>query len=348
MRVTPPKKILLIRRDNIGDLLCTTPLFTALRQQYPQAHIALLANSYCAPVVQHNPDLDQIYIYSKAKHLPATQRPASYWARLRLVQNLRATGFDTVILAAASYYARGLAFSRWLPRARTIGFASDTGGQRGLDVALARNPEGLHEVEDLFTLLRPLHIEGNPPPTTLIPDPLTTATVRAHIEHALGADAPLAVHISARLPSNRWTSDHYIALIRSLIDEGQSVVLLWAPGAHTNPTHPGDDALAKEICERVASPRLLPLPTPELPVLIAALSVCQGAILSDGGAMHVAAALKRPVICFFGDSNATRWRPWLSPHILLQPASRQVTDISVADALDAARTLFNLNKHALT
>lgn len=41
-------KILIIRRDNIGDLICTTPLFEAIRQHYPDAYLAALVNSYNA------------------------------------------------------------------------------------------------------------------------------------------------------------------------------------------------------------------------------------------------------------------------------------------------------------
>ncbi|MGQ0545629.1 MAG: glycosyltransferase family 9 protein, partial [Betaproteobacteria bacterium] len=32
-------KILVVRRDNIGDLVCTTPLFAALRRANPGAWI---------------------------------------------------------------------------------------------------------------------------------------------------------------------------------------------------------------------------------------------------------------------------------------------------------------------
>ena len=42
---TQEPKILIVRRDNIGDLICTTPLISALRRRYPRAHLAALANT---------------------------------------------------------------------------------------------------------------------------------------------------------------------------------------------------------------------------------------------------------------------------------------------------------------
>src|SRR6185436_17853806 len=39
-------RILILRRDNIGDLVCTTPLIEALRARHPQAWIGALVNTY--------------------------------------------------------------------------------------------------------------------------------------------------------------------------------------------------------------------------------------------------------------------------------------------------------------
>src|SRR5262249_6206403 len=76
---TPAPRSLVIRRDNIGDLVCTTPLIAALRRRYPEAWIAALVNHYAAPVLDNNPDLDAVFSYEKAKHLGDEEsRLASY------------------------------------------------------------------------------------------------------------------------------------------------------------------------------------------------------------------------------------------------------------------------------
>ncbi len=64
------KKILFIRRDNIGDLVCTTPAIHAFRKVFPELKIGILVNTYNADVVKNNPDIDEIYVYEKAKHVP--------------------------------------------------------------------------------------------------------------------------------------------------------------------------------------------------------------------------------------------------------------------------------------
>ena len=55
--------------------------------------------------------------------------------------------------------------------------------------------------------------------------------------------------------------------------------------------------------------------------------------------MHIAAALGKPILCFFGDSDAARWHPWGVHYRLLQPDSRDVADINLVAALQALREL---------
>ena len=100
-------RILVIRRDNIGDLVCTTPVFRALRAHFPQARICALVNSYNVAVLDHNRDIDQVFAYTKAKHRPPGKSILSvYFNRLRLVIQLRRLHFDYVILAGPGLQER--------------------------------------------------------------------------------------------------------------------------------------------------------------------------------------------------------------------------------------------------
>ena len=59
--------------------------------------------------------------------------------------------------------------------------------------------------------------------------------------------------------------------------------------------------------------------------------------------MHVAAALGKPVLCFFGNSDARHWHPWGVQYELLQAKSGDVTDLSVDQALEAFRKLLKVS-----
>jgi ADP-heptose:LPS heptosyltransferase len=55
--------------------------------------------------------------------------------------------------------------------------------------------------------------------------------------------------------------------------------------------------------------------------------------------MHVAAALNKPIVCFFGPSPVREWHPWSVPYVALQKPSRVVADISVEEVLAAYEKL---------
>ena len=325
-------KILIIRRDNIGDLVCTTPLIHALRRHFPTAWLGALVNSYNAPVLDGNPDLDEVFVYTKAKHRGENQSlPAILWQRLRMMHRLRRIQIDDVIIATTSPQPRVVRLAQWLKPRRIIGF----GDLKGLDVALPLDSAHRHEVEDVFRVAALYGIAGAPP------------ACRVHAP-AAATPAPtlvIGIHISARKPSQRWPAERFAETIKAIAAQGPArFMLLWSPGAEDNPLHPGDDAKAQEVMERVgAGTTVIARPTQTLAELIGALGECKLLICADGGAMHLGAGLGLPIVCLFGNSGAARWHPWGAPYRLLQKPSLDVADIGVDEVIDAF-TALNLSR----
>lgn len=328
MTVPASPRILIIRRDNIGDLVCTTPLIRALRERYPSAWLGALVNSYNAPVLDGNPDLDEVFIYTKAKHRgPKESVLGIYWRRLCMLQRLRATKLDEVILAAPTPQPRGLALARWIKPKRIVGF----GDLPGLDVALPAADWPINEAQDVFRIAHLHGIEGQPPACRVAPP----------TDVGRSPDLTVAIHISARKPSQRWPAERFAELMRQLAaSQRMRFILLWSPGAADNPLHPGDDEKAQAVLEMLGGEfPVEAVPTATLQELIAALSRCHTMICADGGAMHLAAGLGLPIVCLFGDSGADRWHPWGVHYRLLQKPSRQVGDIPVAEVAAAFNEL---------
>ena len=318
----PDQRILVIRRDNIGDLICTTPLLAALRRQWPAAWIGVLANDYNTTILAGNPEIDAVFAYRKAKHRAAGESRLSVWRdTAALMWRLRRMELDLVLCASpgARRFARLLG-------ARRIVEADRTGSG--------------HETEITFRLLESLGIEAVPGPLVLTPDPQQVGQLREG--PGLSAnDRSIAIHISARKPRQRWPEERFAELARRLLAAGAAdrILLFWAPGAEGDPLHPGDDGKAARLIEELAGLSVTPVPTHELSELVAGLSLADAVICSDGGAMHVAAGLGKPIVCFFGNSSAERWHPWGVPYELLQKPSQDVADISVAEAYEACGRL---------
>lgn len=340
-------KILIIRRDNIGDLACTTPLIHALRLRYPTAQIDALVNSYNLPVVTHNSDLNAAYAYTKAKHRAAGETLIGVsWRRLCLMLKLRATGYDLIVLANGSCLKRPLRLARLIGAKHVLGFY-DANMSDAAHITMRvtePNPRRGHEAQHLFALLAPLGIFPPVGPMILAPDP----AVLAHVRQLLHAQAwyqprpTLAIHISARKPSQRWPATHFIETLKRLAQSRNvQFMLFWSPGDEGNPLHPGDDQKAAAI--QAGLPEDFPLlawPTAHLQELIGGLAACHGMLCSDGGAMHLGAALGLPIACFFGQSDVATWHPWGVAHRIMQPDSREVSDVSCSEALSALDELW--------
>ena len=342
-----PRSVLVIRRDNIGDLICTTPLIRGLRSTFPEARIDALVNSYNQPVLACNDDLDNVYFYVKAKHRGPTRTAVGvYWQRLRLMLQLRRTHYDLVILANGGYLPRPLRLARWVSPRHVIGFVPAAPAEHAqiIDLPVPIDDSPRHEVENIYRLLAPLGIEGPAPELQLRPSPEDCAAAQSRLL-AAGWSAErkamtIAIHISARKVLQRWPQERFNELMRRLHAATTCRFLLfWSPGDENNALHPGDDGKAAAIVEATRGLPVVPYPTSRLDDLIGGLSVCDAMICSDGGAMHVGAGLGLPIVCFFGNSDAITWHPWKVPHRVLQKPSRDVKDISVDEAVEAFRSL---------
>lgn len=83
------RKVLLIRLDNIGDVLTTTPAIRALRKRYSGAKIDILIRPDTKPLIAHNPDIDRVIVFDS----PWLHRSG----RLNFIQSLRALSKDPII-----------------------------------------------------------------------------------------------------------------------------------------------------------------------------------------------------------------------------------------------------------
>ena len=324
-------KILIIRRDNIGDLVCTTPLIRSLRRQLPDARIEVLATRYNSPVLENNPDIVALHSYTKAKHRMARESLLEiYWHRITTILKLRNAHFD-VALIPGDVSASALRFAHLISPRRIV-----------TQMNSAQNGE--HEVERCCHLLEQLGLAYETPAPLIVASPDMVSKIRS--DHCLSKDAPIiGIHISARKPSQRWSVEKFVDLIKHLqrVAPTTTLMLLWAPGSANNLQHLGDDEKAEAILSQTKNLAVRPVPTHRLDELIAALSLCKTLICADGGAMHLGAGLGTPIVALFGQSTVDRWRPWQVPQVVIQKNSLDVNDIGVDEVVDA---FMRLNPHS--
>jgi ADP-heptose:LPS heptosyltransferase len=98
---------------------------------------------------------------------------------------------------------------------------------------------------------------------------------------------------------------------------------------------PGDDGKAEEAAARMRH-RPIPLRTASLEELIAAVSLSDLVLSTDGGLMHIAAALEIPQVVLFGKTGPAQWAPVSDKCALLQRDGRadRITVEEVAAAAE--------------
>ncbi|PIQ83285.1 MAG: hypothetical protein COV75_08275, partial [Candidatus Omnitrophica bacterium CG11_big_fil_rev_8_21_14_0_20_63_9] len=94
-----PRRILIVNPFGIGDVLFSTPLVRAVREAFPKSAIAYLCNRRTEPILRHNPNITELFIYEKDE-LTATWDRA-WWQAARdvaaLLGRIRRHRFDMVI-----------------------------------------------------------------------------------------------------------------------------------------------------------------------------------------------------------------------------------------------------------
>jgi len=312
-------KILLIRRDNIGDLILTTPLIRNLVENNSNT-LDLLVNTYNKDVLVGNPHINKVHLYCKSHHRkPGQTLLGVYYQRIKTILSVRTAGYDVALLASTD--KRSLQWAKLSGAKRIIAI-----GNNSQSCVTDRLPhiEGLHIVELLNTLAEPLGIQKTPGPLELYVS--ENEIKRIAEKFNIQRDKPIyGLQISSRKPQQRWQIEKFIELAHRLAaHEECRLVLFWSPGAEDNPEHPGDDQKAQQVIDACRDIPMTALPTTNIRELMAAMSLCDQIITSDGGALHIAAGVQKPVVAMYGNSDSHYWSPWKVPCAILDAPSENV------------------------
>lgn len=222
------ENILIVRTDRLGDVLLTTPVSTALRARFPRAQLSWLVSPYTAPLLEHNPDVDRVF-------LDQGQPPRV------LAEAFRGERFDAAIVAFPRW--RTIA-ALWLARVPArVGPANKAYcvllNRR---VRQRRSRGGKHEADCNLELLEPLGVPFKRYPTRYVATAAERETARLVLEaKGISGGAPLAVlHPGSGGSSTRWPLGHFTELADRLMADGCGVVVTAGPGEdHAGAMAPG-------------------------------------------------------------------------------------------------------------
>jgi lipopolysaccharide heptosyltransferase II len=303
-------RILVVRLRQIGDVVFTTPAVHALRHHFPDAHLAYLVEPAAAPVVLHNPHLNDVIVSPRGSGI------RGFLDDLALGRRLRQARYDIAI----DFHGG--------PRASLLTWLSGAPLRIGYEiigrswmytrrVARPRELRARHSVENQWDLLATLEIA--PPdrvgyPVEMPIDAQAVASVADRLPPTAEQDSDqlIIVHVSAGNPFRRWPAEHFVAVVVALIgrDARRRVILTSGPSEHDAAERVAYAARAS--LEAAAAARVLScgeFSLAELRALCARAALYVG---GDSGPLHIAATTPVPIVGLYGPTLPARSAPWRS------------------------------------
>lgn len=299
------RRALVIAPNWIGDALMAQPLFSLLRKLHPRIVIDAVAPAWVAPVLERMPEIHDVYATSLAHGKLQLLR------RWQLASDLRDVGYDAAYVLPNSLKSALIPWMAKIPL--RIGYTGES--RYGLLNVRHANP-GKKERPPMvgqYAALAyapgaklPFSTDGREGTTPLpVPrlesDPNEAARVSTRFN--LDNRTPLVVFCPGAEfgPAKRWPPEHFAALAQ-FVAQSFPYARIVALGS------PKDAPIAQAIADRASNVRNLCGQT-SLGEACALIARASAVVTNDSGLMHVAAALRRPLVAVFGSTDPRHTPP---------------------------------------
>lgn len=294
------RQILLIKPSSLGDIVHAMPTLAALRQAFQQARITWLVKRQWAELVERIDGVDRVW---------AVDPGLAGW--LSQVPRIRKEQFDIAVDLQGLFRSAVIGLLSGAPE--RIGFANGREGSPWFYSRLVPVPaRDMHAVDRYLLVADTLGrtAESKPEFRFRIMRADRDAGERLLEQHGVMRGAPwIAMNVSARWPTKRWPAASFAAVADRVQRDGLGKVVLIGG--------PDERADAAEV-QHLMQERAVDLTgATSIGLLPALLSQATSLITNDSGPMHIAAAVKTPVVALFGPTSATRTGPYGAGHLVL-------------------------------
>ncbi|HTX18002.1 MAG TPA: glycosyltransferase family 9 protein [Bacteroidota bacterium] len=327
------RKILIIRQhDQLGDLLLATPSIRAVRRRFPGAFVAVVVREYTAPVLEHNPHVDEVIVFYEKLWRWNLRRAARFYRQVR-------AGFDCAIVlntisrSVTSDFIALLSGARWIVGPDHLPMGG-SGKEMIYNVPAHRSCEPLHEIARNLEVVSVLGARENDFEYDLV---LTDKEVEQAEETfaALGmasGERIVGVHFGALNPFKCFPLEKLAEVIDWIVERyGCEVLLITGPKELERREY-----LLSRLHHRVSTAPLMPLR-----VMAALLRHCAILLCNDTGILHVAASQRVPTVSFHSLSDPEIWKPPHDRHVAVRASDARIESITVEQVEQAFTRLWS-------
>lgn len=304
------RRVLVIKMRHHGDVLLTSPLFSNLKKALPNAEIDAFVYKDTLPMLEGHPAISQYHLYDRDwKKLNFMKKIGE---EISLLKAIRSRSYDLVINLTEG--DRGAVAALVSGAKCRVGFdpkGEGLFGKRKVYTHTVKNcPHPRHTVERQLDVLRRIGIFPLPEERDLhlhIPQEAEMRVKQLLLQEEILPHDYILIH-----PVSRWRfkclSTQQIAdVIVNLHERGEKIAISAGPDAQ-------EMAMVEEILSKV----------PHVPVfncagklslkeLAALIGFSKALVCVDSVPLHIASALKTPVVVMFGPTSDLNWGPWMHP-----------------------------------
>ncbi len=309
--------ILIVKLSAIGDVIHTLPALNAIRSHYPDAHITWLVEEAAASLVEGHEALDRVLV-SKRKRWMRGLRTSSFFTTIseiyRFIKALRDIDYD-MILDFQALLKSGVLIA--LARGqRKIGFDKGLEHMEHSYIFLnERIPAVDMEIHALSRGMMFMDALGIPSNTVEYKLPVSShdhekvdGLMRTY--GMLGAKPLIAINPVAKWETKLWSNKKFSQLADILIDRYDAKIVFTGG--------PDDGPTIQDIMVAMKGQAVNLAGHTTLKMLAALYEKMVFVVSTDTGPMHMAAAVKTPVVALFGPTAPWRTGPFGTGHQIVR------------------------------
>lgn len=319
-------RILVIKNhDSISDYLMAAPVFSALRQAFPKAHIGALVHPAVQGLARLNAEIDEVIVASDDANIAVKDFAKICWG-LRKKWDLAIalnTEFHALISDLFAYYSG----AKYI-----LGSAGRLfpGTQRNFMYNLLAPlwPEHLHRSQKNLDILSYLGIENNAAMKNLVLPQNQLSRARSELEkNGYSAEKPLiGIHLGSGKLFGTWPIGRLAELTRTLHKKYDAqIALFW---------NEKEAEKARQFLSYVQF-NLLKIAPQKLTNLACFMHLCDAMVFNDSWATHLCAAVNTPQVVIFGPTDPAEFKPVGSPAIAIRGKKEKADNITVAQVEEA-------------
>jgi len=296
------EKVLIIGASCLGDMLLLTPAIRAIRKKYPQANFSILLGPRAREAVENNSWFSEVIIWDKKTSLSQ---------KLNLIKSLRKRHFNLVVdfrNTLLPFFIRGEKNLTFFWKELFSGKNKVHEAERRLRMLpssfpMPENKSPFFPVskENRLSLQKILNENGIKSDEEELHPHLSPPPLRGRNEKG-GRTKLIILNPGANWPAKRWKKGGFARVGDELVKKYKAKIIIVGGEKERGLAEKVKNLMREEAINLAGKTTL-----GELAALLEKSSLF---ITNDTGPMHLASAVKCPVVAIYGPGNWLRYGPW--------------------------------------